>query len=94
MRNSIRIAALLVSGALFIGCDSKDNSTTTPPATPPSTPSMTPPATPSMTPPATPSMTPSETSKMDQLKQDANNMKNDVSKMMPSTMPSMPAMPK
>jgi hypothetical protein len=93
MRTSIRIAALLLSGAMFIGCDNKDNTTVAPPpATPPAVPN-------------TSQVTDAAKKMADTAKTDAKNVANTASTDMknavdatknalPTSMPSMPAMPK
>lgn len=108
MKITLSAAILMLSGAMLAGCDSKDNSTTmTPPAAPnttvttPATPNTTV-TTPTVTTPTMTTPTMPDTSKMSQAVSNgidtaAAGVKTDAQKMMsaaPTTMPSMPAMPK
>jgi hypothetical protein len=93
VKTSIRIAALLVGGALFIGCDSKDNTAVTPPAMPTVTTSTTVTMPP---PPATPAM-PDTSGKMGQLNnaidKGAASAKTEADKMLNSAPTTAPAIP-
>jgi hypothetical protein len=87
MKTTIRIAAVLLSGAVFIGCDKKDTTTTVSPSGTTTTTTVT-------TPPP-PAVDTSKTDKM--IDQGANALKSGADKLMekaPTTAPSMPAMPK
>ncbi len=87
MKTTIRIAAVLLSGAAIVGCDKKETTTTVSPSGTTTTTTIT-------TPPP-PAADASKTDKM--IDQGANALKSGADKMMskaPATMPSMPAMPK
>jgi hypothetical protein len=99
MRSSIRIAALLLSGVLFIGCDNKDNTAVAPPAQ-------------TSTPPALPTsgqMSDAAKNMADNAKTTAKNatdaasvqaqkakdaVSSEANKMLPTTMPTVPGMSK
>ncbi len=89
MKTSIRIAALVLGGMVFVGCDSKDN-TVTPPAAPaaPATPTV-----PTVTPPSTTDMS----GKMGQINsaidKGAASAKTEADKLLNSAPTTAPAIP-
>ena len=86
MKTSIRIAALLLGGALFVGCSKGDNTASTTPPANPST--VTPPAT-----PATPDVSKSAAAINAAVDKGAAGVKAETDKLIsnaPTTMPSMP----
>jgi len=115
MRTSIRIAALLLGGAMFIGCDNKDNTTVAPPPTAPDTSKVTDAATSMADTAKTDAKNAADSAKTgmqnatDAAKTDVKNAadatktgvqnatdaaKTEAKRMLPTSMPSLPAMPK
>jgi len=94
MRTSVRIAALLLGGALFVGCD-KDKTATTPPTTPPTTPAAGSAATPAST--DTSKMMGAVNKAVDKMdgaaKTDAKAAVENIQAKLPTTLPAAPAMP-
>jgi hypothetical protein len=86
MKTTIRIAAVLLSGAVFIGCDKKDTTTTVSPSGTTTTTTVTTPVAPT-----------GDASKTDKIiDQGANALKSGADKLMdkaPTTAPAIPPMP-
>jgi hypothetical protein len=90
MRTSVRIAALLLGGALFVGCD-KDKTAATPPTTPAAGSAATPAST------DTSKMMGAVNKAVDKMdgaaKTDAKAAVENIQAKLPTTLPAAPAMP-